>query len=395
MEGATPMQDKRTPRRVKLATGVYLRDGRVYEVGYRAEGKQRWLSLPQGSSETDAKKARLDIEAERAAKTLRAPEHRSVRDVWRECESSFEAKVVSGNLSARTLDLYRQRWEALDAEIGDRRISSVLLRDVEEVLDGLRRKKLSAWTVHGYRVVLSVIFKRALKHGYVRVSPLDALDEGQPVNKSQARVLTAQEVDVLLGNAPATYRDVLATLAYSGLRVSEALGLTWGDVDLDGARLNVEYQLSRSKKGERPSRVKLKTEKARRRAPMLGPLAAILRQRYEGEKHGGQFPASTAYVFRTATGGPLNYHNAAHRGIKKAAETAGISGISCHDLRHTFASIALQSGVDVSTVSRWLGHANVTTTLNTYSHYISTDADELHAQRASRAFAVPVAAGQS
>lgn len=118
---------------------------------------------------------------------------------------------------------------------------------------------------------------------------------------------------------------------------------------------------------------------------MLGPLASILDRRYEETKRSG-FPASTAYVFSSASGSPLNYHDVAHRGMGKAARHAGIAGVSCHDLRHTFASIALQNGVDVSTVSRWLGHANVTTTLNTYSHFISDDMDELAAQRASAGF---------
>lgn len=237
-----------------------------------------------------------------------------------------------------------------------------------------------------------MIFKRAVRHKLIATSPLEGLEGAAPRNRKEIRVLTPDEVDRLLQHAPAEYHDLLACLAFSGIRISECLGLTWGDVDTDTHRLNIEYQLSVPKIGQPAERVRLKTKGSRRKVPMLGTLSVILAQRYEAAKHSGIFPASTAYVFSTASGKPLCRTNATQRGMAQAARDAGIKGVSCHSLRHTFASTALQSGVDVSTVSRWLGHSGVMTTLGTYSHWISADLDDLAAARASAAF-LPVARG--
>lgn len=386
-----PQAVKPKPRRVRVSKGLYLRDGRVYELGYRAEGKQCWRPLP-GMSLEDAIVERAKLDREKKQGTLRAPVIQTVRDVWLDVGRSCEARVVSGELSGRSLALYEQRWSVLEPEIGDKRVQSVTLHDIEVVLDALRMKGLSSWTRHGYRGVLSQIFKQAVRHKLIASSPMEGLKGTSPKRKKEIRVLTPVEVESLLAKAGA-YRDFLACLVYSGLRLSEALGLTWENVDTDNHRLNVEYQLSPSSRELPAERVELKTDKSRRRVPMLGPLSLILAARYEAEKLSG-FPAKTAYVFGTKSGKPLN-RNAIAKGMGEAARLAGIKGASCHSLRHTFASAALGDGIDVSTVSRWLGHANATMTLDVYSHWIDDKvADSRAVELASARYAPKASEGE-
>jgi site-specific recombinase XerD len=80
-----------------------------------------------------------------------------------------------------------------------------------------------------------------------------------------------------------------------------------------------------------------------------------------------------AFVFTTGTGAPMHGRNIVERGVTKAANKAGLNkpglpALSPHDLRHSFASHLIRSGADVYSVSRQLGHARASTTLDVYAH---------------------------
>jgi integrase len=186
------------------------------------------------------------------------------------------------------------------------------------------------------------------------------------------------------------YQLVLATALYTGMRLSELLGLTWQDVDFDRQVIHVRYQLSRATRENAARRVRLKTQPATRDVPLLPQLAAGLKRHKLASPH--TLPAD--YVFATATGTPLGGRNLERRGLGHAADEASLNlpdqpRLRVHDLRHTFAShLIIDLKLDVAQVSRILGHARPSITLDTYTHLFNhaSHADDIRQRMAQSNF---------
>jgi integrase len=180
-------------------------------------------------------------------------------------------------------------------------------------------------------------------------------------------VLEAEDVNHLIDATPEPYRVLIALLAFTGMRISEALGLTWADVDFEAGAVNVRRQLSRAKRGEPAKRIPLKTDAGEREIDLAPKILQALRvHRFASPRKGdGDF------VFSTLTGKPIYYRNASTRGLEKAAEAiglnrAGLPKLSFHDLRHTAITHLIRSAADVAQVQRFAGHAKPSITLDLY-----------------------------
>ena len=144
----------------------------------------------------------------------------------------------------------------------------------------------------------------------------------------------------------------------TGLRRGELLGLKWADVDLDRGMLKIQRAISRQngKVVEAP----LKTKNAYRTLPLSADAISVLKM--QKCKVG-----NSEWVFPSPPGGPMSPDSVLHM-LQRVLKRAGLPRIRFHDLRHTFATMALQNGVDVKTVSSMLGHYSAGFTLNTYTH---------------------------
>jgi integrase len=157
----------------------------------------------------------------------------------------------------------------------------------------------------------------------------------------------------------------------TGLRQGELLALRWADVDLEGRRLAVRGSLHRPAGGgwtvEEP-----KTTRSRRPV-VLAPLAvrALVAHRCrQGAERRAAGPrwADHDLVFPNRVGRPLANQNLISRDFRPLLERLGLPRIRFHDLRHTAATLLLEAGVHPKVVSELLGHADVGTTLDLYSH---------------------------
>ena len=142
------------------------------------------------------------------------------------------------------------------------------------------------------------------------------------------------------------------------MRRGELLGLKWTDVDLDNGVLKIQRAISRQngKVVEAP----LKTKNAYRTLPLSADAIDVLMQ--QRRKTG-----NSEWVFPSPTGGPISPDSVLHM-LQRVLKRAGLPRIRFHDLRHTFATMALQNGVDIKTVSGMLGHFSAGFTLDTYAH---------------------------
>jgi integrase len=154
--------------------------------------------------------------------------------------------------------------------------------------------------------------------------------------------------------------------------------------------IRVRAQLSRAHRGVPARRVAPKTPAAIRDVPLVAQLAEVLRE----HRRGSAFNAGSDWVFSTGRGTPLGHRNMERRALQRAARCAGLDGdgrpLGFHDLRHTFAShLIVDLHLDPAQVSRILGHARVTITLDVYTHLFdeARHATEIRAQMAQSAFA--------
>lgn len=145
----------------------------------------------------------------------------------------------------------------------------------------------------------------------------------------------------------------------TGLRRGELLGLKWTDIDFNANSIYIQRQITRTDGEVKES--PLKTKNAYRQIIVPPEVAQILKEKKEREN------GFSEYVFSSPTGGPISPDSILkmlHRVLKRA----GLEKVRFHALRHTFSTMALQSGVDVKTLSGLLGHYSAGFTLDTYGH---------------------------
>ncbi|HEX6968169.1 MAG TPA: site-specific integrase [Micromonosporaceae bacterium] len=154
-----------------------------------------------------------------------------------------------------------------------------------------------------------------------------------------------------------------------GLRRGELLGLRWEDIDLDAGHLYVRRTLVRTRGG--PTFQPVKTHRSARRIVLPRDCVATLkryrtRQNIDRRKAGEEW-TETGLVFTNSTGGPMEPATV-QRHHQAICELADVRYIRFHDLRHTCATLLLEQGVDLVTIKDLLGHAQIHTTADVYSH---------------------------
>lgn len=191
-----------------------------------------------------------------------------------------------------------------------------------------------------------------------------------PTPKSDFQPFTASEARKYLLAAAYHRHGALYELALrTGLRQGELLGLRWIDIDLDRGHLYVRRTLARTKGG--PTFQPVKTYRSARRIIIPRDCLTSLkryRQRQEHDRReAGDNWKDTGLVFANTLGGPLDpavvYTN--HVTI---CDIADVRYIRFHDLRHTCATLLLEQGVELVTIKELLGHAQIHTTADIYSH---------------------------
>jgi integrase len=164
----------------------------------------------------------------------------------------------------------------------------------------------------------------------------------------------------------ALYVLALAT----GMRQGEILGLSWPRLDLTRRLVRVRQTLVLVKGGFEFGRPK--TKASRRDIELRFEVVEALRlhreHQIEEKLRLGGVPEDRGLVFSSTIGTPIRRQNLHRRSFKPLLEEAGLPDVRFHDLRHTFASIALSKGANINAVSKMLGHSSVKITLDVYGH---------------------------
>jgi integrase len=177
---------------------------------------------------------------------------------------------------------------------------------------------------------------------------------------SERRFQTRMQLGRLLTEIPPAYQPLYVLLASTGLRISEAIGLRWCDLDLDASppRLQVRRAIVGGVVGAP------KSYYGAREIPLAEELAGRLRALRSPDAEDEDL------VFPNGRGRPLNPNNLRNRVLRPAVERAGVSGIGLHALRHTCASLLIEERTSTLRLQRWMGHHAAAYTLETYGHLI-------------------------
>lgn len=185
------------------------------------------------------------------------------------------------------------------------------------------------------------------------------------LNKEEMRVFSQDEQKHLvdyLKNDMDTYKFGILVALYTGVRVGELCALRWEDVE--PGRIIVRRTMQRLKKENEPGTEIIvgppKTKKSKRIIPLLSSLENLIIQ-YRKDH------ANQVYLLSN-TFAPLVEPRIMQYKFKRYMKDLQIEGASFHTLRHSFATRAIEAGVDIKALSEILGHANVLTTLNRYVH---------------------------
>ena len=239
---------------------------------------------------------------------------------------------------------------------------------VERIESKEQPKGLSSKTVRNINQVISSALDLAVAQKIILTNPTDAC-ELPKVEHQEMQTIPAEQLRAFLREAKASgvYEMYYIELA-TGLRRGELLGLKWSDVDWKNGIIKVRRQVAGidGKIVEAP----LKTKNSYRAVTISQQAIEVLKQQ--------KAKTNDQYVFPSPNGGPISPDSVRHM-LHRVLERAGIPKVRFHDLRHTFATIALQNGVDIKTVSGMLGHFSAGFTLDTYAH-VTTAAQKEAAQ---------------
>jgi len=190
--------------------------------------------------------------------------------------------------------------------------------------------------------------------GQVGVNPTTGLSL-PAVRGKRDRIASPKEACQLIGALPAEDRPLWATAMYAGLRRGELMALRWEDVDLAAGVIRVERSWD-SKEGE----IEPKSAVGRRTVP----IATVLRHHLVEQRIRAADPEGRVFGTGSQPFSPTRVRVRA----SKAWTKAELEPITLHEARHTFASLMIAAGVNAKALSTYMGHANISITLDRYGH---------------------------
>lgn len=259
--------------------------------------------------------------------------------------------------------------------LGNYTLQQLTGTQIQKLYTQLRHNGISPNTIHLIHTILNAAFGDAVKWHRIALNPCQHLTAPR-AQKTEMRYITHEQAMQLV-EAARGYRieTILLVAVTLGLRRGEILGLHWDDIDFEQGMLHVSRTVSYipPHTGARHMHLETDPKTATSKRTIILPTflqealkAHRLQQRQERVKAGKAWEQHQL-VFC----GPLGKHinpSSLWTQFKHALQKAGLPDMRFHDLRHSAATILLSMGVNVKVIQELLGHANISITLNIYSH---------------------------
>ena len=262
------------------------------------------------------------------------------------------------NLRERTVQGYKDYLNLrLIPYFGNMNLSDIQLYDIQKFVNSLS-STLSSETIRKYKNCLSCIFNYAVRWNFLKFNPCNGVIIPKGLDTSVKPVfLTKDEVKQLLLylNKEDLKHQIIVRLALQcGLRRSEILGLTWNAIDFKNNTISI-YQATTTIRGVGTVISNTKNQSSIRTIYVKDEIIELLKK----------LPKETELIFNGIS------NNAVSKWFKRFIEKNNLKHMRFHDLRHTHATLLIANGIDMKTVSSRLGHSNISTTMNIYTHVLS------------------------
>jgi len=244
--------------------------------------------------------------------------------------------------------------------LGQKYLTKLSVADVQSHLDDQIKLGRSNRTIQKQRLVLSAALKRAA-HEELVIRNVASLARIPKYSPKEVIPWDLQQLGTFLDRASTDpFYPIFVLLSMYGLRTSEALGLSWSDIDLTNRVIHVRQQLQYYENTYYYA--DLKTQAGRRELPLMNMVEEVLKNVKRSEN--GPLPE---LVFKTGNGTPIDRGNL-RRSFQRISRAAGLPVITLHHLRHTAATNLKNIGVPARDTQLILGHAHITTTQQIYQH---------------------------
>lgn len=210
-----------------------------------------------------------------------------------------------------------------------------------------RLKFIKPQTVNYELTCLHHLFRYAVEMKYIQSNPTQDIKKIRKPQRKTPRFLTKEEIASLLTKCSLSLSNIVRVLLNTGMRWGELRNLEWDDIDWNTKQIHIGIKKDWSPKG------------GERKIPMNDVVISIIKS----------FPKRENFIFTTKTGSRVRQQGT-WMAFKLACQRAKIDNATLHTLRHTFASHLIMAGVDLVSVSKLLGHKDISTTM-IYSHLSS------------------------
>jgi integrase len=333
-----------------------------------SESEKVWIGqivLPDG------KRKRKRNKLQRVVKTWLDEQKELIRSgTWVSDESTkygdfidrYMSDVAAHTLKPKTLENYYFIIKNhIKPDLGDLKITAIRPEHLQSLYASRLARGLSKHTVVYIHSVIHKTLSTALKWGLVGRNVAEAVTVPRP-EKNEIHPLSVDEVKKLLavleGDRLYAYYVLMST---SGIRKGECLGIQKDDLQLEKGTIIIRHTLSQVR-GKGMILQEPKSEKSRRELALPSFTVKVLREHLD--KH----PSNSGYVFATGNGTPFSPRNILRHFKSKLKEAGLPESTRIHDLRHSFISWLLASGVPPKDVQVIAGHAQFATTMDIYAH---------------------------
>lgn len=369
--------------------------------GRGADGKQLkpWTATFEVSPTWTEKSARKKAEAfaatfEKECKNgIRSDSRQRFEDY---AEYVLDLKEQRGDKHSTIAD-YRSLAKRVYPEIGHIKLKDMQARDLNSFYtklqkDGLNQRtggKLSNRTIQRYHRFVSVVLTQAVKEGLIPFNPASKA-EPPKAEKVEVNYMQPQEISAIrnaLELEPLKWKTLVHLLLITGARRGEIIGLKWKNVDFDNNRIyicnNIIYTPDRGVYESSP-----KTESGKRYVALPLETMQLLKEyrawQIQERFKLGEYFINQDFVFSQDNGNAI-HPDSVNTWLARFSKRHDLPHINPHAFRHTMASLLYFNGVDSVSISKRLGHAQVSTTADIYAH-VMAEADKRNADILSDIF---------
>ena len=262
---------------------------------------------------------------------------------------------ASPNLARQTIKVYKPSLARVIETFGDISIKEIKPREISRFLQMLAKKDLAHKTVMTHRTIINQIYDHAVVEGDVEINPCASVQTPKNLKSEKRSAATAEEEQIVREHRNLWAFPYIALM--TGMRRGEILALQWRDIDFDNNIINVTK--SAEFIGNQATIKSPKTEAGIRMVPLLDELKDFLLEQPDRKPEN--------YVISDDGKNPLG-HRRYQTLYKNFAEETGIT-CTAHQLRHSFATTAFESGVDAKAIQEIIGHKQLSTTMDRYTDF--------------------------